>query len=242
MRVARSESEDQFRFLNNAFVSFLIRFEEASCHDRIQSFSERYRDQALHRICARFDILEVFEESSKSENEIVSCVQSRSDLHATIHVEDVEYFPLFQLTKQSHSIECRCARCFEFQRLHHDVIHLSHIALVVLKQTSSECSDVIEIVKHLLQLDSSVSFNSIRRVIYLVAFQINHVLRHAQSHFVSSQTRNIQQSVEDRRKIIYSQQSFHLLSLILRQTRSSSSRCERLETVLTNLAIYFTVD
>lgn len=67
-----------------------------------------------------------------------------------IHVECVEYFPLFQLMKQIHSVECECARCFEFQRLHHNIIHLLHIALIMSKQTCPECSHVIETVKHLL--------------------------------------------------------------------------------------------
>lgn len=78
-------------------------------------------------------------------------------------------------------------------------------------------------------------------MLYLVALQTHHVFRHAQSHFISSQTWNIQQCIEDRCKVVSSQQSLQLVLLVLRQTCSSLSRCEWLETVLTNLAIYFIV-
>ncbi len=72
MSSAESESKDRFRFLNNAFASLLIHFEEASRHRRIQSFSRRHLYQSLRSMSAGLNVLEVFEESSKSENETLS--------------------------------------------------------------------------------------------------------------------------------------------------------------------------
>ena len=76
---------------------------------------------------------------------------------------------------------------------------------------------------------------------YLIAFQTHHVFRHAQPHPVRPQARNVQQCIEGRCEVIPSQQSLHFVSFVLGRACPPSSRRERLEAVLTDLAVYFTI-